>query len=143
MMETTIKKRNIHKGFLQNVSILEALSENERLQVADALKPVEFKDGEIIIKQGDAGNMFYIIEEGNAICTKQSSPNEPILQIGELSTGSYFGEIALMTSRPRQATVTANGNCKCLSLDRKTFKVRVRIYTISIAKLLRSYDFDF
>lgn len=121
-METTMKKRDLHKGFLEQISLLESLDENERLKVADALKAEEFADGEVIIKQGDAGNLFYIIEEGNAECSKSIAANEPSTVIGQLTVGAYFGEIALLTTRPRQATVCAKGTVKCLTLDRKTFK---------------------
>lgn len=122
IMETTMKKRALHKGFLEKISLLESLSETERCKVADALRPEMFSDGEVIIKQGDAGSLFYIIEDGTAVCTKQLSPSESPQRIAELSTGAYFGEIALLTTRPRQATVTSIGTVKCLTLDRKTFK---------------------
>lgn len=122
-METTKLKRALHKGFLEKISLLESLSEHERLQVADALRVKEFAAGDVIIKQGENGNLFYIIEEGAATCTKQMSPTEAPQKIAELQSGAYFGEIALLTARPRQATVTASGHVKCLTLDRKTFKV--------------------
>ena len=122
IMETTVKKREQHKGFIERVPLLESLSEYERLTVADALKPETFTDGEVIIHQGDDGNLFYIIEAGTAVCTKQLSPSDSPLEIGVLGSGAYFGEIALLTTRPRQATVTAKGQVKCLTLDRKTFK---------------------
>ncbi|EQC41349.1 hypothetical protein SDRG_01323 [Saprolegnia diclina VS20] len=122
IMETTMKKRDQYKGFIEKVPLLESLSEYERLTVADALRVATFNDGEVIIRQGDDGNLFYIISEGTAVCTKQVSPSDPVQEIGLLSTGAYFGEIALLTTRPRQATVTAKGQVKCLTLDRKTFK---------------------
>uniref|UniRef100_M4BEG1 cAMP-dependent protein kinase regulatory subunit n=1 Tax=Hyaloperonospora arabidopsidis (strain Emoy2) TaxID=559515 RepID=M4BEG1_HYAAE len=122
IMETTLQKREAHKGFIERVPLLESLSEYERLTVADALKTETFNDGEVIITQGDDGNLFYIIEEGVAVCTKQLSPGEPAVEMGHLTSGAYFGEIALLTTRPRQATVTARGKVKCLTLDRKTFK---------------------
>ncbi|ETI34069.1 hypothetical protein, variant 1 [Phytophthora nicotianae CJ01A1] len=122
IMETTLKKREAHKGFIERVPLLESLSEYERLTVADALKTETFSDGEVIITQGDDGNLFYIIEEGVAVCTKQLSPADAAVEMGELTSGAYFGEIALLTTRPRQATVTAKGKVKCLTLDRKTFK---------------------
>lgn len=122
IMETTVKRREAHIGFIEKVPLLESLSEYERLTVADALKSETFHDGEAIIRQWDDGNHFYIIEEGTAVCTKQISPTEAPSEIGLLTSGAYFGEIALLTMRPRQATVTAKGTVKCLSLDRKTFK---------------------
>lgn len=122
IMDTTVKKREQHKGFIVNVPILESLSEYERLTVADALKTETYSDGEVIINQGDDGNLFYIIESGTAACTKRINPSDPPSEMGILTCGAYFGEIALLTTRPRQATVTAKGTVKCLTLDRKTFK---------------------
>ncbi|KAI9912008.1 hypothetical protein PsorP6_009217 [Peronosclerospora sorghi] len=122
IMDTTLKKREAYKGFIERVPLLESLSEYERLTVADALKTETFRDGDVIIKQGDDGNLFYIIEEGIAVCTKQLSPADRPVEMGQLTSGAYFGEIALLTTRPRQATVTAQGKVKCLTLDRKTFK---------------------
>lgn len=121
IMETTMKKRELHKGFLENISLLDSLSENERLKVADALKAEMFSEGDVIIKQGEPGDLFYIIEDGSAVCYKSLTPTDAPQRIAELSAGAYFGEIALLTTRPRQATVTASGSVKCLTLDRKTF----------------------
>jgi len=84
------------------------------------LKVQVFQAGEVIIRQGEPGNQFYIIEEGDASCTK--TLNNEDRELTTLSSGSYFGEIALLTQRPRQATVIAKNTCKCLCLDRRTFK---------------------
>lgn len=48
-------------------SLAESLEKWERLTVADALEPVSFTDGEIIVRQGEPGNDFYIIVEGTVI----------------------------------------------------------------------------
>ncbi len=44
------------------------------------------------------------------------------VNVAKLEAGSYFGEIALLTTKPRQATVTAQGPLKALTVDQKTFK---------------------
>ena len=121
LMKTTISKRNIYKGFLQKVPILAQLTEYEILTIADALQEESFSDGDVICKQGDSGNTFYIIKEGEAVCTQKNS-NGVEGEVARLDNGAYFGEIALMTSKPRQATVSVVGDLKCLTLDRKTFK---------------------
>ena len=56
--------------FLRKVPILENLSEAERHIVADALEPVTFKKGDVIMEQGDPGKDFFIIVEGNVVCTQ-------------------------------------------------------------------------
>jgi cAMP-dependent protein kinase regulator len=53
MMDTTMSKRKTYEGFLEKVPLLSSLTSNERQTVADALKPVTFKDGEAIIHQND------------------------------------------------------------------------------------------
>jgi len=121
LMKTTISKRNIHKGFLQQVPILSQLTEYEVLTIADALEEENFDDGDVICRQNDDGDRFYIIKEGTAVCSKEDD-NGSTCEVARLENGAYFGEIALMTTKPRQATVTASGKLKCLYLDRKTFK---------------------
>lgn len=122
LMTSTIAKRSAYKGFIGNVMILSCLEEKEQYTIIDALHPMTFKEGEVIIKEGESGDVFYIIEEGEVICTQQHSPETSPIEVCRLTKGSYFGEIALLTNRPRQATVTASGYVKCLALERKTFK---------------------
>lgn len=125
MMQTAITKRNIHKGFLKNVPILSELTEYEILTIADALQEDTFEDGEVICNEHDSGNRFYIIKEGSAVCSKAVTDAEGNVsnnEVARLTNGAYFGEIALITSKPRQATVSASGKLTCLSLERKTFK---------------------
>jgi cAMP-dependent protein kinase regulator len=65
------------------------------------------------------GNTFFILEKGHVVCT--SMTNGQVQEIGRCAPGDYFGEIALLTNRPRAATVTAIGNVTALALDRRTF----------------------
>jgi cAMP-dependent protein kinase regulator len=64
-MGSTIKKRKMYEEFLSKVKILHELDQWERLTVADALETVQFSDGENIVVQGEKGNDFFIIVEGN------------------------------------------------------------------------------
>jgi cAMP-dependent protein kinase regulator len=63
-MGSTIKKRKMYEEFLSKVKILHELDQWERLTVADALEPVHFADGDIVVEQGEKGNDFFIIVEG-------------------------------------------------------------------------------
>ncbi|OTF77633.1 cAMP-dependent protein kinase regulatory subunit-like protein [Euroglyphus maynei] len=122
LMGQFIKKRKMYEEFLSKVKILESLDYYERLTVADALTPVEFADGEIITKQGESGDEFFIIEEGTAVVLQRRSPDAPEEEVGRLGRSDYFGEIALIFNRPRAATVKAQGPLKCLKLDRDCFE---------------------
>ncbi|XP_068149735.1 cAMP-dependent protein kinase type I regulatory subunit isoform X3 [Drosophila tropicalis] len=123
LMGSTIRKRKMYEEFLSRVSILESLDKWERLTVADSLETCSFEDGETIVKQGAAGDDFYIILEGCAVVLQQrSEQGEEPAEVGRLGSSDYFGEIALLLDRPRAATVVARGPLKCVKLDRARFE---------------------
>ncbi|RMZ99815.1 cAMP-dependent kinase type I-beta regulatory subunit isoform X1 [Brachionus plicatilis] len=122
LMGSTIRKRDMYQEFLSKVSILESLDKWERLTVADSLEPVQFEDGQKIVVQGEHGEDFFIIIEGNAAVYQQKNDNEESVEVGRLGPSDYFGEIALLLDRPRAATVIAKGPLKCVKLDRQRFE---------------------
>lgn len=91
----------------------------ERSKMADAVKERKVNANEVIITQGDAGDVFYIIVSGATKATLNSDPNKSVMSYG---VGDYFGELALLRNEPRAANVIATENCKLISLDRKGFK---------------------
>merc|ERR1719199_872339 len=68
--EAAQKKRERYDTFLAKVPLLASMDAYERSQLSDALKPEIVTDGTVIVKQGEEGNKFYIIEEGGAVATK-------------------------------------------------------------------------
>eukprot|EP00388_Colpodella_angusta_P022801 GDKJ01058293.1.p1 GENE.GDKJ01058293.1~~GDKJ01058293.1.p1 ORF type:complete len:328 (-),score=84.05 GDKJ01058293.1:628-1611(-) len=109
-------KRDMYSEFVSNVEVLQELDAYEKSKVCDALKRVTFKSGEVIIKEGDQGDRFYIIQEGTAEAIKHNRV------VANYKRGDYFGELALMTDEPRAATVICKDDCTALYLDRKSFK---------------------
>jgi len=124
LMGNTIRKRNVYEDFLSKVSVLESLDKWERLTVADALEPVEFEENEEIVKQGESGEDFFLILEGEAKVYQDQRQDNGAVQkeIGHLGPSEYFGEIALLLDRPRAATVVAKSRLKCVKLDRNRFE---------------------
>ncbi|OZJ02956.1 hypothetical protein BZG36_04624 [Bifiguratus adelaidae] len=120
LMENTSRKRRMYEGFLEVVPILASLEPYERHKIADALESVDFEDGDVVVKQGDVGNNFYIIESGECIVTK-TGPDSVEREVNRLEKGGYFGELALINDEPRQATVYARGRLKCATLGKKAF----------------------
>lgn len=121
LMGNTMKKRELYNNFLEKVKILESLTPYERLTIADALEDVSFPPKTTIVKQGDPGDIFYIIVEGEARVMKVEEDSEGPQQVGTLGPSDYFGEIALLTNRPRAASVIAVTSLKCVKLDRDRF----------------------
>lgn len=63
-MGSTIRKRKTYEELLSKVSILSSLDPWERLTVADALESVSYNDGDVVVRQGQHGDDFFIIVEG-------------------------------------------------------------------------------
>ncbi|CAM9369118.1 unnamed protein product, partial [Ectocarpus fasciculatus] len=113
-------KREQYMGFLKRVPLLEQLTEMEMSTLADALAEETYNDGDVVFRQGDDGDFFYIVKEGVAVCSQKDAEGQSKI-VATLNQGDYFGEIALLTAKPRQATVAAQGPLSVLSLDRATF----------------------
>ena len=120
--DAAIKKREKYENTLKKVEILKSIDPYELGQICDALKTQTFEKGETIIKQGDKGDVFYILDEGKAHAEKVFEDGKKSSNVKDYESGGYFGELALLKGEPRAATIIADTNCKCLSLDRMAFK---------------------
>ena len=104
---------------LKELALFAPLRLRDLEDVAGRLVRHEFRTGEVIIREGDIGDRFYVIESGGCRATFRGT---------ELSTqgpGDPFGEIALLRDIPRTATVTATEPTITLSLDRADFLAAV------------------
>jgi cAMP-dependent protein kinase regulator len=94
----------------------------ELTQISDALKAATFNEGDYIIKEGEMGDIFYIIEDGSAVATKTLEPGKQPEKVKHYAKGDYFGELALIKGEPRAANIVAESPLKLISLDRNSFK---------------------
>ncbi len=120
--EAAQKKREQYENFLKSVEILHSVEPYELSQIADALKSCVYSKNDYIIREGELGDIFYIIVEGEAIATKTIEPGKPPVKVKEYKKGDYFGELALLKGDPRAANVVATSHLKAISLDRNSFK---------------------
>lgn len=117
------KKREKYESFLKQVDILSTVEPYELMQISDALKVAFFRKNDYIIREGETGDLFYILEEGTCDATKTFEPGKPEKVIKNYSRGEYFGERALIKGEPRIANIVATSDLvKVISLDRKAFK---------------------
>ncbi len=98
-----------------SVPLFRGLEEQELKAIANLSKEKTFRQGEAIVKEGDAGLGFYVIVEGGAEVRRKSK------KVAELQRGSFFGEMALLDDQPRSADVIATEPTKCLVLLRWNF----------------------
>ncbi|TMW55472.1 hypothetical protein Poli38472_010354 [Pythium oligandrum] len=106
----------------------------ETLQtLVNAMKYVAVNKGDVIIQQGDTGDLFYILESG--VCEVVLQQNRVFGEIEATSDRNFFGELALLYDAPRAATIRAKTDVECWSLDRDTFKRVLMSTTIKQRRL--------
>lgn len=124
------------------------LADAQRAQLFVAMKRVEVRKGDVVIKQGDPGDWFYVVDEGEFEVTQRQGDgagNETDVRIftytSEGEVRHCFGELALMYSRPRAATVTARTDGVLWAMARSTFRrVLVKSSAHDLTRALRSVD---
>ena len=82
-----------------------------------------FKDGEVIVRQGDAGNYMYEILDGQVEVLQERGGKE--VRLAMLGKGDFFGEMAIFEREVRSATVRAHGHVRVLTVDKKILLRRI------------------
>ncbi|TMW60056.1 hypothetical protein Poli38472_000098 [Pythium oligandrum] len=110
---------------LQQVPLLARLSARDQDAVLNRLRPANFNDGEYIVRQGEEGTRFYMITRGEAVVlekdTRPDAKENEERELTHLYEGHVFGEMSLIFSEPRTASVRAVGPVKCLYLTKQDF----------------------
>lgn len=99
-----IKKRNDYELFLNKIELLMDLNSQEKAKICDCLKVETFKKGDEIIKEGDEGKRFYLIQNGQAEAFRKNNEGQEE-KVYDYKENDYFGELALLHSIERQATI--------------------------------------
>lgn len=90
----TSRKRRLYESFLSEVPILASLQPQERAKIADVLESRTFAEGSDVIKQGDAGDEFYLVEAGSAVAIKSQDGQETVVKT--YNKGDYFGGTCIL-----------------------------------------------
>jgi MFS family permease len=106
-------------ALLRAVPLFRPLSQPAFELLANRLIPVDASAGAAMIREGEPGDRFFAIEEGEAVVTVVGR------EIARLGPGDHFGEIALLRDVPRTATVTAATHLRLLALEREDFLAAV------------------
>jgi len=100
---------------LRSVPLFAGLSKRERELVARFADEVDVPAGKVLTKEGDPSQEFFVITSGSATVTRDGS------EVGHLEPGDFFGEIGILRSQPRTATVTADTPMQLLVLFAQNF----------------------
>jgi cAMP-dependent protein kinase regulator len=118
LMDSAFQRRRMYEGFLEEVPLLSSLTPYERSKIADALETKKYPAGTTIIKEGDVGESFYILESGQAEVYKRGVDKA----VKQYSKGDYFGELALLNDAPRAASVVSTTEIKVATLGKNGFQ---------------------
>ncbi len=120
---STVPKREI--SVLRKLSIFAPLSVAATEHLASSMEPVGVPAGTLIIQEGEAGNRFYIVAEGEFHVTRGGR------SVATLGPESFFGEIALLRDTVRTATVTALTDAEVYAIDPPEFIAAVTGHSVS------------
>lgn len=123
--KTEAQKKRIRER-LSQAFMFSALDEKEKEIIINAMEVKEFRSGDHVIRQGDSGDVLYVIDEGKLTCSKVFSGSNTETFLKTYQPGESFGELALLYNVPRAATVRANERCVLFSLDRECFNSIVK-----------------
>lgn len=115
------KKLKEYESFLKTVQLLAPLTEYERSRIAEALEEANYPIGHKIVTQGEDGDTFFILKQGECVCTRVEEPSKPAREVRRYVRGEFFGERALVMNQPRAATVTSVAPVQVLYLKREAF----------------------
>jgi cAMP-dependent protein kinase regulator len=127
ILKAAHRRRTMYEHFLGTVPLLSSLLPEERSKIADSLTSRTFADGEAVVREGDMGDTFFIVEEGDGVVTKRVQGSDGEWRdevVNTVKRGDYFGgmlerqhtyavfhvrlaELSLLRLAPRAATVSA------------------------------------
>jgi predicted acylesterase/phospholipase RssA/CRP-like cAMP-binding protein len=106
-------------AFLADIPFFAALDEATRLELADQLEPVQAAAGQVIFRQGDPGEGLFVVVSGRLRISVAADGSERVLY--DLGRGAIVGDMALLSDRPRAATVHAVRDSDLLLLRVSSF----------------------
>lgn len=120
---------------LKKVDLFSGLKEKALRGLAEFCVERHFKRGETLVEQGDSGLGLYVIASGKVKIIKKTSTGEN-LEIAVLGPGDFFGEMTVLDSSPRSASVVAVEDTECLILTAWEFKARLEEHPEIALKVL-------
>ncbi|CAB3980715.1 cAMP-dependent kinase type II regulatory subunit-like isoform X2 [Paramuricea clavata] len=122
VLRAASKKRKAYEALIEKVPMLSEINMSEKMNLADALASKTYDDGECIIKQDDEAEFMYFVEKGVVSIRIQQPGESTDVEVAKCAEGQYFGELALVTHKPRAASAYAVGEVRCAVLEIHAFE---------------------
>jgi CRP-like cAMP-binding protein len=111
-----VLRKNAKVELLKGVPLFEECSKRDLNEIAGIADEIDLREGKELTKQGGPGREFFVLVEGAADVKKGTR------RVNQLGPGDFFGEIALVTKRPRTATVVATSPVRALVITDRSFR---------------------
>jgi CRP/FNR family transcriptional regulator, cyclic AMP receptor protein len=122
------------EAHLTEVPFFSSLSKREIQEIARATDEIDVKQGEVLAREGDVGQEFFVIIEGSAEVVRGGE------RIAELGKGDFFGEMALVGDEPRMATVSATAPMRVAVMSRSAFRGFDRMMPAVHARIVEAIE---
>jgi CRP/FNR family cyclic AMP-dependent transcriptional regulator len=110
-------RKNAKVELIKGVPLFAECSRKDLNEIAGIADEIDLREGKELTKEGGAGREFFVLVEGTAEVKKGSR------RVNELGAGDFFGEIALVTQRPRTASVVATSPVRALVITGRAFRM--------------------
>ncbi len=118
--DVAVQETSVICEFLKDFPLFSDLTPTTLAEIADQMMVHKAEPGKTVIRQGEAGNLFYLIRSGSVDVLIDEGQSKK--KVAELKQGQYFGEAALITDEPRNATIVAKEKSVFYALGKEDFR---------------------
>jgi len=118
--DVAVQETSVICEFLKEFPLFADLTPNTLAEIADQMMVHESGANETVIRQGDPGDLFYLIREGTVDVVVEEAGQDKVL--AELQQGQYFGEAALINDEPRNASIVSKEKSVFYALGKEDFR---------------------
>ena len=107
---------NSKVDLIKRVPLFAAASKQELAEIASIADEIDLPEGKVLIKEGDTGREFFVLIDGTAEVARAGK------KVASIGPGDFFGEIALISKTPRNATITTTSAVRALVITDRAFR---------------------
>ncbi len=128
----------VFKATTPKSPLFEVLSDKERTALIKEMELEQHEEGSVIISEGESGASMYVISSGEVKVYTRGTGNGASVYLAKLNEGDFFGEVSVLTGKPRTATITAARPTELLRLDKEKLDTALATYP-GIRKVLDDF----
>lgn len=113
-------RRNAKVDLISAVPLFAGLSRSDLARIAAIADEIDLPEGKVLIREGEHGREFFVLLDGEVVVRRNGR------KLSSVGRGDFIGEIALVSKRPRTATVTATSPVRALVIRDVEFKTLLR-----------------